>query len=399
MTNRSGSRSTILHYCQHSVGLGHLVRSLAVAGALARENRVVLVAGGRVPAGLDVPRGVELVALPAIGSLDAGGSHLVSLEPGMDVGEAWERRRETLFALLDELQPAAVMIELFPLGRRKFAEELLPFLEAARRLASAPAILCSVRDILVANGPDQQRRDDEAARRLAAHFDAVIVHADQRFVALEETFRPSTPIPVPVIYSGFVARPWTRPPADALRPAEIVASAGGGKTGGPLLRAVAEAHRRHFRLRGLKTRIITGPFLAPAEYDSLVAFAATTKNLTVERFVSDLAALMAGATASVSQCGYNTALDIIRARVPSLVVPFDGGRETEQAERALRLAEVGVVRVLSMDQLSIAGVVEAIDGLLARTPPTVALDLNGAENTADIVAEFVRARQSLVPTS
>jgi predicted glycosyltransferase len=348
---------------------------------------------------LEVPRGVELVELAAIGSLDAGGSQLVSLEPGVAVSEVWERRRETLFALLEELEPAAVLIELFPLGRRKFADELLPFLEAARRLASAPAILCSVRDILVANGPDQQRRDDEAAQRLAAHFDAVIVHADQRFVALEETFRPSTPIPVPVLYSGFVARPSTRPPVDALGPAQIVVSAGGGKTGGPLLRTVAEAHRRHFRLRGLRTRIITGPFLTSAEYDELLAVAATTERLTVVRFVPDLAAAMAEATVSISQCGYNTALDIIRARVPSLVVPFDGGRETEQAERARRLAEVGVVRVLSMDELSVAGVLDAVDALVARTPVTVALDLNGAENTADIVTELVRTRRSLVPAS
>jgi predicted glycosyltransferase len=36
------SRPTVLFYCQHSLGLGHLVRSFALAGALAERFRVVV---------------------------------------------------------------------------------------------------------------------------------------------------------------------------------------------------------------------------------------------------------------------------------------------------------------------------------------------------------------------
>ncbi len=52
----------LLLYCQHSVGLGHLMRSYALADALASSYRVTLLAGGELPPGIDPPANVELVA-------------------------------------------------------------------------------------------------------------------------------------------------------------------------------------------------------------------------------------------------------------------------------------------------------------------------------------------------
>ena len=85
------------------------------------------------------------------------------------------------------MQPAVVLVELFPFGRAKFARELVPLLEAARAAGAFTA--CSLRDILV-SGRDDQRALDDRARALAdAHLDAVLVHCDPRFARLEETFR------------------------------------------------------------------------------------------------------------------------------------------------------------------------------------------------------------------
>src|SRR5207244_1686859 len=39
-------RPALLLYCQHSVGLGHLTRSLALAGALATRFEVTVLSGG-----------------------------------------------------------------------------------------------------------------------------------------------------------------------------------------------------------------------------------------------------------------------------------------------------------------------------------------------------------------
>lgn len=388
-------RPTVLHYCQHSVGLGHLVRSLAFARALARDFRVVVVSGGRVPDELDLPGDVELVRLPAIGAADGGGSELVSLESGVDLASVWARRRAILLGLLDELRPAALVIELFPLGRRKFAGELLPLLDASRAMARPPVVVCSVRDILVSNGLEQQGRDDEAVDRLNRYFDAVIVHADPTFVRLEATFSPSVPLEVPVYHSGFVVDDVERPVVARAQSREVLVSAGGGKVGAALLGTAALAQRHHLHELGWTMRIVTGPFLGDDDVRALRAHAAACSSLRVERFVPDLCEQMARSAVTVSQCGYNTALDVMRAGVPSLVVPFDEGRETEQAERARRMADAGLVRVLPMKDLSERSLADAITNLDSFEPKSAAIDWHGARASAEFVGELLRLRQSV----
>ena len=51
------NRPVLLFYCQHSLGIGHLTRSFALAEALTRHFRVVFLNGGRLPPGVPVPDG------------------------------------------------------------------------------------------------------------------------------------------------------------------------------------------------------------------------------------------------------------------------------------------------------------------------------------------------------
>lgn len=390
MSRTDRAAPTVLYYCQHVVGLGHLVRSMAVAAALARDYRVVLLSGGSVPAGISAPEGIELVVLPGIGSADGVGRELVSLDPAMTIEQAWECRTRILLDCLEDLRPAVIMVELFPLGRRQFARELLPLLGAARLQVPRPVVICSVRDLLVANKARQQRRDDQAADRLNAYFDAVVVHADPGFARLEDTFRPSVAVIPPVRYSGFVVPRADRPPGDRSFPPEVLISAGGGRNGGPLFHAAIEAHRLFFGPRGITTRLVTGPFLPDDDSAALTTAAIDCPGLSLERVVPDLCALMVRASVSVSHCGYNTALDLLRAGVAALVVPYDGAGETEQAERARRLAGLGVLRVLPASQLSPTRLAEEVLGLLTAVPAAVSLDLDGARTTASIIGELVR---------
>jgi len=74
-----------LFYCQHSVGLGHLMRSYALTEKLAERFRVVLLAGGDLPAGIAAPRDVEIVALPPLG---VNGGTFGSGDPRYSTGRA-----------------------------------------------------------------------------------------------------------------------------------------------------------------------------------------------------------------------------------------------------------------------------------------------------------------------
>ena len=166
------------------------MRSYALCGALAERFRVVLLCGGAVPAGIRPPAGVRVVALPPLGVGPDG--RFASHDPRYTVDQAWTARRERILAAFRAVRPAAVIVELFPFGRAKFARELVPLLEAARAAGALTA--CSLRDILVSRRADQQAHDDRAARLADAHLDAVLVHSDPGFARLEETFAPRRPL-------------------------------------------------------------------------------------------------------------------------------------------------------------------------------------------------------------
>jgi predicted glycosyltransferase len=355
-------KPALLFYCQHSVGLGHLMRSYALTAALSERFRVVLLAGGDLPAGIEAPRGVEIVALPPLG---VNGGRFGSGDPRYTTDHAWEVRSARITCALDDLRPAVVLVELFPFGRAKFARELIPLLERARALGATTA--CSLRDILVSTRANQPEHDDRAARIANAHLDMILVHCDPRFARLDETFKPSFPLTVPVHYTGFVARENGHAPA---RGEHIVVSAGGGRVGRPLLEEAIKASG------GRPMRAIAGPLMPHEDYAALQRIA--PPNVELVRSVPDLAAELSRAQASISQCGYNTALDLLRTHVPALVVPYETPEEDEQTRRARRLEQLGLLKVAT----HING---DIDALLEFEPRTASLDLDGAKRTAELL--------------
>jgi predicted glycosyltransferase len=382
----ASARPALLFYCQHSLGMGHLVRSFALARALAGTYDVVFVNGGRFPPGIAAPAGIEIVQLDPLGMDEQG--RLVSLDPTLTVDQSFVRRAAALLALLTEREPRAIVVELFPFGRKKHARELVPLLESARRMTPAPLVLCSLRDILVKNREDQQAFDDRAARTLEEHFDAVLVHSDPQFARLDESFRPTSPLRVPVHYTGFVT---ANERADRTRSRErrVLVSAGGGIVGGALLRAAVAAQRELWPALRLPMTIVAGPFLPEAEWNELASTARGVDGLRLLRAVPDLGAEMRDVTLSVSQCGYNTAMDILCSGVKALVVPFTRPQENEQLERARRLALRGLVRLLPEDALNADTLARELHALVDFEPNPTAFHLDGAVRTTDLITRLL----------
>lgn len=378
-------KPVLLFYCQHSLGIGHLTRSFALARSLLREFRVVFLNGGRLPPGLPIPPGIELIDLPPLGMDD--GHTLVSRDGSGDIADVHRRRRDLIERAVRRHRPSLLLVELFPFGRKKFAGEILAMIRQLRRQPGPRVrVVCSLRDILVDARPDQQHHDDRARWLTDRYFDAVLVHADPALARLEDSFHPRQPLRVPVHYTGYVvpSRPDTAP---APRGKHLLVSAGGGMVGEPLFRAVLQA--RSLIRRPPPMRLVAGPFLPAAQWQSLVAQVAALDRVELVRQVPDMVVEMRVAAASISQCGYNTALDIVVARVPSLVLAYETVTENEQAVRAGRLAELGVLRAFrggDAEQLA-----RAIEALFDFEPRFAALDVGGAERSADILAQLQAA--------
>jgi predicted glycosyltransferase len=317
------------------------------------------------------------------------GGRFRSHDRNLTTERAWAVRSERIQATLREVRPEVVLVELFPFGRAKFARELVPLLEAAHALGALTA--CSLRDILVSSRANQRAYDDRARELADAHLDAVLVHGDPRFARLEETFSPTTPLRTPIHYTGFVTNLKGTVPFREREPV-IVVSAGGGRVGEPLLRAALESTSP----RGMRLRAIAGPLMPEEAFHNLkrpvplpgaTRLTGTVPGWQVVRSVPDLGVELARASGSVSQCGYNTALDILRTRVPALVVPYATPEEDEQMRRARRLERLGLLRVSDLDRLS-----EDLQELAGFRPSVAALDLDGARRTTDLLWDLRPAR-------
>ncbi len=382
-------KPALLFYCQHSLGMGHLVRSFALAEALEEGFDVTFLNGGPLPKGMTPPKGINVVNLPALGTEGPDGM-LRSRDSRYSVEHAMRVRCKTLLDMFAKTQPAVVLIELFPFGRKKFAFELVPLLEAARSHPSQPKIVCSLRDILVNRGGEKQLKHDNRARdQLEKYFDAVLVHTDPGFARLEESFQPSNPLRVSVHYTGFVAslEMATRvktPPARG-----IVVSAGGGIVGAPIFRAALDAQQDLWEKDKIPMKIITGPFLPEPDWQELNEKAFGRKGLELLRYTPDFRDIIATAFLSVSQCGYNTAMDILRSRIPALIIPYEEGTQSEQLDRAERLQKLGIVRILRQAKLNGETFSGAVRSLMKFHPEPHNLDLNGARNTLRILREVV----------
>jgi predicted glycosyltransferase len=208
----------------------------------------------------------------------------------------------------------------------------------------------------------------------------VLVHADPGLVRLERTFPLAGEISDLLLYTGIVA---PEPSPAAARKFDVVVSVGGGALGHRLLMAAAQA-RRISSMRDKSWLIVTGlRFSAEhqAELDHLVDC-----DVTVEAFLPDLQAILAGAKLSISRVGYNTVADIYRAGCRAIVVPFSDGIETEQITRAQLLAARGLAETVGHDEETPEAVAAAIDRAMARpAPDRSALDLEGAPNSARIL--------------
>lgn len=373
----------LILYCQHSLGMGHLVRSLALADALTKTFDVVFLNGGRWPDAFARPQDVSVIDLPPIGMAEDGS--ILSLDETLSVDQAKQRRTAMIAEIVRRRPPAAVLIELYPFGRKKFRFEIDPLIRASH----GAVIACSVRDMLVHARHDQQRHDDRAAATLNDQFHCVIVHSDETFARLEETFKPSFPLRTPVVYSGFVVPERKTPPP--LRCERILVSAGGGVVGGPLFRAAIEAYPEIRRATGLVMTVVAGPFLPEDEWRMLKAAAERMNGVTIMRATPDLFSMMAASTLSVSQCGYNAALDILRSGATALVVPFVRERETEQMTRARRLEALGAVSVLHPDDAGAGALAANIIALHAAAHDDIRprLKMDGARETAAILNSLV----------
>jgi predicted glycosyltransferase len=365
-----------LIHVQHLLGVGHLRRALALGRALAGAGVGTTVASGGMPVPTLPRDGLEFVQLPAARAADATFKLLLD-ENGGAVDDAWRaRRKAALLELFERTKPDILAIELYPFGRRMLRFELEPLLDAARARTPRPVVACSLRDII---HPPAPGRVDGVVEAVLGRFDLVLVHGDPQLIPLELSFPAVPRIAQRLRYTGYLLdqalpAPAPAPPGEP----EVIVSSGGGAVGEPLLKT-ALAARGLTRHRDRPWRLLAGHNLSEGAFQALVREAPS--GVVVERARADFSSLLPGALCSVSQAGYNTAIEVLSARAPAVFVPFADEAEVEQTLRCRALARHGLCRWVEPRALSPEALARAIDA--AEPPPKgLTIDTEGAGKSA-----------------
>jgi predicted glycosyltransferase len=390
----SGTRAFL--YVQHLLGIGHLKRAVTLARAMAAAGLEVTLASG----GLPVPElaldgklpGVRFVQLPPASAADLTFKTLVDGN-GRPVDNEWKRMRSS--ALRDAWRaadPHVLVIELFPFGRRQMRFELLPLLDAAAGAARRPAIVCSVRDALGAQKSPQ--RQEETLVLVERYFDRVLVHGDPGVIAFDRTFSGAGRIAGRIEYTGYVVDAAQSADGNAGQ-GEVIVSAGGGAVGAGLLEAAIRA-KPLTALRGRNWRVLAGNNLPDQEFQKLARLAAGEVGIVLEHSRPDFTTLLSNCALSISQAGYNTLMETLRAGARAVVVPFAGGQQTEQTLRARCFAERGLLELVEESALAPETLAAAIDRAARKPRPSPgAINLDGARRSAALIAQLAMGKAAM----
>lgn len=372
----------------HLLGTGHLTRALTLARAFHMAgHKPIVVSGGMAVPHLDTS-GLTLVQLPPLRSDGVNFSQLLDASSQTATDDYLTQRKAALCETIAGFAPDALITELFPFGRRVLKDEFLSLLGAAQSWPKRPRIFASIRDILAP--PSKPKKASFAQETIAAYYDAVLVHSDPNITPLSLSWPVTQALEQQLRYTGFVAPAPAKPQPQGYGAGQVLVTAGGGNVGASLFSCTKQAARAD---ANLAWRVLVGGQDAQMQCRELMHNAPA--NFTAEPARQDFRQMLYHAAASVSMCGYNTALDILQAGCPAVFVPFDAGNEVEQTIRATALAEQPGIEMLKTADLTAQSLLQATARAL-QAPRRAALThaMDGAEATVQIVEDMCRGQDA-----
>ncbi|MCK4713365.1 MAG: glycosyltransferase [Marinosulfonomonas sp.] len=372
----------------HLLGAGHLSRALTLARAFAVAGHRVTLASGGMPMPQFDSTGVTIRQLPPLRSDGTDFTRLLTADGTVaDVGYLAARRRSLTLAVT-ETRPDIVITELFPFGRRVLQDEFYALLRAARGRIPKPVILASIRDILAP--PSKPEKAQHTAHIIDDYYDGVLVHSDPNRIPLDKSWPVSPALDAKLRYTGYVSPPPAGPHPDELGKGEVIVSAGGGPVGEHLFNAAIAVAQRS---SGVRWRILVGGY-DPAPLVKRLKMQRGGADIIIEPARPDFRQMLYHAAASISMCGYNTALDLMQAGTPALFIPFDEAGEVEQTLRAENLSQMPRMRMIRAGDLTPEHLLKEVAALvqLPRKGATN-IRLDGAAETVRIAVKMAQARR------
>lgn len=344
---RSGIRTggRILIYSHDTFGLGHLRRCRAIAHALVEHNKslsVLILTGSPIIGSFDFRARVDFVRVPGVIKLRNG--DYTSLSLLIDTEQTLAMRASIIHHTADIYDPDIFIVDKEPLGLRGEVHDTLLMLKER----GVPVVL-GLRDVM--DEPAQLAPEWERKNVVPALRD---LYDDIWVYGLPQICDPLAGIDLPrsvrnkMTYTGYLQR--NLPGSGAVTPLQkiqepfILVTTGGGGDGEAVIDWVLKAYEED-PLLPYPALLVLGPFMQSERQAEFLSRAGRLDKVEAITFDAQLETLMDRAIGVVAMGGYNTYCEILSFDKRALIVPRTRPR-MEQAIRAARSAELGLVRML-----------------------------------------------------
>ncbi len=389
----------VMLYSHDSVGLGHLRRNLAIAGAITESfagASAMIVTGSPCATQFQLPDGTDLVKIPSITKNVEGdyvtGSFGGSLETTLRF------RSRMILETYRAFSPDLVIVDHQPTGLKG---EAMATLREAR--VNGTKMFFGMRDVV--DSPDAVRRDwDNADCRWALNecYDQICVYGKEDIFDSREAYDPLLGNVKRCDFVGFIV------PSQKVRSKKtgerekkrVLVTFGGGNDGAQR----AEHYLEALTLQPVHwdSHIVTGPMMSPDMVRRLKEMARKVTpagSVSVKRFHRNLPSLMPQFDAIVSMAGYNSCAEILQSGVPAIFLPRSFPRQ-EQLIRAVRLAQRGWAITMPQERPDPHCLLDVIETAIntPRVSRTEA-DLDGLRNLSALVGQHlgIELQDAVVP--
>jgi predicted glycosyltransferase len=373
-------------------GIGHLRRLARIAAAMQDRFSCLIMTGHDAAPQWLVPQGCEYLRLPSWDSLIRSKAAYWGRPPFLDLSlpEAARFRSTILEGAVRAFQPDVLFVDHLPLGAEA---ELGHILKHTR-----------CRKYLVTRGLQNETEDLErlvlggaALDSLRTDYDRIFSAIDPRVFDLSAQYGLPSEVVAKIDSVGYVApsagidrRAVTRA-AHGVADDElwVVASAGGGQWGEPLVEACLDLAALHQEARfdiviGPRSRLPV-PAVSP-EYRA-------GGRIRVHASCQSLADLHAAADVVITTGGYNTLLECIRGQARILCIPYRRDHRDEPFRHATLLGAHVDLKVEN-DLSHLPAMLENAIRECRAGPPIdrrAGLQMSGADRIAEIVLDDVGA--------
>ena len=109
-------------------------------------------------------------------------------------------------------------------------------------------------------------------------------------------------------------------------------------------------------------------------------------NVIMAEYIPNLRNKLVDCSAYITYGGYNATVEILKSRIPSIIIPRQDGQKMEQFIRAYTFEPYGFYKVVNNQELSSIG--KTLKNVLNNKPKKFKFKLNGATESANVIKEI-----------